>query len=73
MTDQTKPETSSGQPSGGTDEGDIGVPEFQRTPDKAEGEDPANPTSKPQGTQQDQERNMESEGQLVQPPATEAG
>lgn len=54
-------------------ESDIGVPEFQRTPGKAEGEDPANPASKPQGTLEDQEKNMDSEGHLVEPPSTEAG
>ena len=33
--------------------------------------DPTNPASKPQGTQRDQEKNMESEGQPVQlPPDT---
>jgi hypothetical protein len=58
---------------GETAEGDVGIPEFQRTPGKAEGEDSANPLSKPQGSQQDQEKNMESEGQLVHPPSTEAG
>jgi hypothetical protein len=31
-------------------------------------EDPRNPASKPQGTQRDQEKNMESEGQPVPPP-----
>lgn len=30
--------------------------------------DPENPATKPQGTQRDQEKNMESEGQPVQPP-----
>jgi hypothetical protein len=73
MTEQTKPPIASGQPAGETDESDIGIPDFQRTPGQAEGEDPANPLSKPQGSQQDQEKNMESEGQLVRPPSTEAG
>ena len=51
MTEQTKAE--------GPDEGEgteavNGGPEFQRTPGKAEGEDPDGPESKPQGTLRDQ-------------------
>ena len=73
MNEQTAPQTSPGQPAGQTDGGPNDIPEFQRTPGKAEGEDPENPESKPQGTQQDQEKNMDSEGHLVLPPPTEAG
>lgn len=50
-----------------------GRPQFQRTPGKAEGEDPDRPETKPQGTLQDQEENMDAEGHLVGPPPTEAG
>ena len=70
MTDQTKPNDPR---VAGTDENDVGVPEFQRTPGKAEGEDPTNAESKPQGTLDDQEQNMDSEGRLIEPPQTEAG
>ena len=70
MTEQTMPE---GPPTGETDDGDAGIPEFQRTSGKAEGEDPTNPEGKPQGTLEDQEKNMDAEGHLVEPPRTEAG
>lgn len=66
MTEQTKPP-------GDADEDEIGIPEFQRTPGTAEGEDPESPEGKPQGTLEDQEANMDSEGHLVEPPKTEAG
>ena len=44
-----------------------GGPQFQRTPGKAEGEEPANPDTKSQGPVRDQEKNIESEGQPVKP------
>ena len=72
MTEQEQTKTG-GPRADEADGGDSGVPEFQRTPGKAEGEDPANPESKPQGTLEDQEKNMDSEGHLVEPPRTEAG
>jgi hypothetical protein len=70
MSDQAK---SDRPPAGEAAGNDVGVPEFQRTPGKAEGEDPPDPQGKPQGTLEDQEKNMDSEGRLVEPPATEAG
>ena len=70
MTDEIKPNRPRAD---AADESDAGVPEFQRTPGKAEGEDPTNPAGKPQGTLEDQEKNMDSEGHLVEPPQTEAG
>jgi hypothetical protein len=73
MNDAAGPHPSSPQPSGNAGDDDSGVPEFQRTPGKAEGEDPADPEGKPQGTLEDQEKNMDSEGHLVEPPPTEAG
>lgn len=73
MPEQTRPDTSPAQPTGGANEVDIGVPQSQRTPGKAEGDDPAGPRSKPQGTLEDQEKNMDSEGHLVPPPPNEAG
>ena len=73
MNEPTAPQTSSPQPPGNTGDGDSGVPEFQPTPGKAEGEDPTTPEGKPQGTLDDQEKNMDSEGHPVDPPPTEAG
>ena len=70
MTDQPK---AGVLPVDKTGDADIGVPEFQHTPGKAEGEGPTNPESKPQGTLEDQEKNMDSEGHLVEPPQAEAG
>ena len=70
MTDQIKPE---GPDAGEPTEALPGGPEFQRTPGKAEGEDPDRPQGKPQGTLEDQEKNMDAEGHLVTPPPTEAG
>ena len=70
MSEQTKPE---GPDVGESSEAVNGGPEFQRTPGKAEGEDPSTPQSKPQGTLEDQQKNMDSEGHLVEPPPTEAG
>ena len=74
MTNQIAPVTPLAQPRGDTGNGEIGVPEFEqananRADDKAEGDDPTSPAGKPQGTQVDQEKNMESEGQPVEPPA----
>jgi hypothetical protein len=63
VTEQRKPE---GPP---TPETEIGVPEFQRTPGTAEGEDPEDAQGKPQGTLEDQEKNMDSEGHPVEPPS----
>jgi hypothetical protein len=73
MNDAAGPHPSSPQRSGNAGDDDSGAPEFQRTPGKAEGEDPADPEGKPQGTLEDQEKNMDSEGHLVEPPPTEAG
>lgn len=70
MTEQTKAE---GPDAGESSEAVNGGPQVQRTPDKAEGGDPEGPESKPQGTLQDQETNMDSEGHPVAPPTTEAG
>lgn len=70
MTEQTKAE---GPDAGESREAVNGGPQFQRTPGKAEGEDPQGAESKPQGTLDDQEANMESEGHLVGPPSSEAG
>ena len=73
MTNQTKIAAPGGQPRGDTGDGETGVPEFEqgmsnRPGDKA-APDPKNPAGKPQGTQRDQEKNMESEGQPVRLPA----
>ena len=70
MTEQTKAE---GPDAGESNETVNGGPQFQRTPGKAEGEDPLRPESKPQGTLEDQEKNMDSEGHPVDPPTTDAG
>lgn len=70
MTEQSRPDRSR---TDRTEESDVGVPEFQRTPGKAEGEDPTNPESKPQGTLEDRAKNMDAEGHLVEPPSAEAG
>ena len=64
MTEQTKPE---GPDAGESSEVENGGPQFQRTPGKAEGEEPANRDTKPQGTVRDQEKNTESVGQPVRP------
>ena len=71
MAEQLK--TTPGRQREEADDGDRDIPEFRRTPGKAEGEDPANPDSKPQGTLEDQEKNMDSEGHPVEPPPAEAG
>ena len=64
MPDNPKPETDdAGQPLSAAGEGHTGESEAM---DKDHA-DPTNPASKPQGTQRDQEKNMESEGQPVQP------
>ena len=61
MTEQTKPE---GPDVGDSSEVENGGPQFQRTPGKAEGEEPANPDTR---TVRDQEKHIESEGQPVTP------
>lgn len=53
-----------GQPLSAAGEGHTGTAE----PRDECSPDPQNPASKPQGTQRDQEKNMESEGQPVQLP-----
>ena len=65
MTDKSTPEThDAGQPLSAAGKGHTGEPEA-----RDEGTaDPKNPASKPHGTQRDQEKNMESEGQPVQLP-----
>jgi hypothetical protein len=55
-----------GQPLSAAGEGHTGESTQQ---DLGECGDPKNPASKPQGSQRDQEKNMESEGQPVQLPA----
>jgi hypothetical protein len=70
MTEQTKAE---GPDVGESNEAVNGGPQLQRTPGKPEGEDPDRAESKPQGTLEDQEKNMDSEGHLVGPPPSEAG
>ena len=70
MTEQMKPE---GPDVGESNDAVNGGPQFQRTPGKAEGEEPGRPESKPQGTLEDQEKNMDSEGHLVGPPPSESG
>lgn len=62
-----------GPNAGESHEADEGVPEFQRTPGRVEDQDPRNPAGKPQGTLQDQQTTMDSEGHPVTPPSTEAG
>ena len=54
-----------GQPLSAAGEGHAGTAE----PTDVCSPDPKNPATKPQGTQRDQEKNMESEGQPVQLPA----
>ncbi|AMY09380.1 hypothetical protein LuPra_02595 [Luteitalea pratensis] len=54
-----------GQPLSAAGEGHAGTAE----PTDACSPDPTSPASKPQGTQRDQEKNMESEGQPIQLPA----
>ena len=67
MLDDPKPEPHDvGQPLSAAGDGHTGETEAS-VEDRA---DPMNPASKPQGTQRDQEKNMESEGQPV-PPADE--
>ena len=68
MTEQTKPEEPDADE---TNAAEDGGPAFQRTPGKAEGEDPDNPDGRPQDTQADQEENRVSEGQPVAPSAAE--
>ena len=65
MPDKSTPRTQdAGQPLSAAGEGHTG-----ETEPRDEGPaDPRNPASKPQGTQRDQEKNMESEGQPVQLP-----
>ena len=63
MVERTTSEPSAGQPLSGAGTGHTGEPD-PRTDSSPE--DPRNPASKPQGTQRDQEKNMESEGQPVQ-------
>lgn len=64
MPDNPKPEThDAGQPLSAAGEGHTG--EAEASDD--EQADPMSPAGKPQGTQRDQEKNMESEGQPVQP------
>ena len=65
MPDKSTPQTQdAGQPLSAAGEGHTG-----ETEPRDEGPaDPRNPASKPQGTQRDQEKNMESEGQPVQLP-----
>ena len=64
MPDNSKPDApDAGQPLSAAGEGHTGD---TATPEKGHA-DPTNPASKPQGTQRDQEKNMESEGQPVQP------
>jgi hypothetical protein len=63
MTTPPRPDVSDeGQPLSGAGEGHTGDAAHDETP-----VDPPNPASKPQGTLQDQEANMESEGQPAQP------
>ena len=73
MAEKTKPTAPVNQPLGNTGSGDGGVAEFEQDINRLDNSakpvtpDPSNPASKPQGTLQDQEKNMESEGQPVQP------
>jgi hypothetical protein len=64
MTNANSDPEDAGQPLSAAGEGHTGTAE----PDDA-CPDPTNPATKPQGTQQDQEKNMESEGQPVRLPA----
>jgi hypothetical protein len=65
MTDKSKPDThDAGQPLSAAGEGHTG----ESKPQDEGNADPTNPASKPQGTQRDQEKTMESEGQPVQLP-----
>ena len=65
MPDNSKPDAhDAGQPLSAAGEGHTGD---TSTPEKDHA-DPTNPASKPQGTQRDQEKNMESEGQPVHLP-----
>jgi hypothetical protein len=73
MAEQPRSQTASGQHAAHAGDGASDVAESQRTPGKAEGEDPHDPASKPQGTLEDQETNMDSEGHLVEPPSAESG
>jgi len=62
MSEQVKPE---GPDVAESSEAHGGGPEFQRTPGKAEGEDPQAAESQPQGTLIDPEDNMEAERRPV--------
>ena len=73
MAEQPRSQTASGQHPANAGDGESDIAESQRTPGKAEGEDPDDPASKPQGTLEDQETNMDSEGHLVEPPPAESG
>ena len=55
MNERATPPPPTGQPSDDTD--DIGIPEFQRTPDKAEGEAPED---LPENTDEAAEREREA-------------
>ena len=65
MPDPSQPDSSEGQPLSAAGEGHTGGSEQD---DQGGGADAKRPVSKPQGTLQDQEKNMESEGQPVQAP-----
>ncbi len=65
LPDPTQPDSSEGQPLSAAGEGHTGGSEQD---DQEGGADPKSSVSKPQGTLQDQEKTMESEGQPVQPP-----
>jgi len=65
MPDNSQPDSSEGQPLSAAGEGHTGGSKQDAESGCA---DPKSPVSKPQGTLLDQEKNMESEGQPVQPP-----
>lgn len=69
MPDRSQPDASEGQPLSAAGEGRAGGSEQDH---KGESVDPKRPASKPQGTLQDQEKNMESEGQPVPSPDDDA-
>jgi hypothetical protein len=71
MTDQIKPE---GPDVGESTEAENGGPQFQRTPGKAEGDDPQDPERTSHETpRRDEETTVDAEGQSVAGTADDGG
>jgi hypothetical protein len=70
MTDQIKPE---GPDVGESTEAENGGPQFQRTPGKAEGDDPQDDERTSRGTPGRDESTVDAEGQSIPGPAEDGG